>query len=120
MKTTQRELQVAFSPRVQPWWFRFIKWSVLIAVTARYRKRRWFPYVSTAALMGGLSLHLFYRWKTQGWTRPALLHQLARQRLGDRSLLPVLHTWLQCLAQQTVHWIRHEEEYVLRRIVVRV
>jgi hypothetical protein len=36
MKTAQRELQVAFSPRAQPWWFRLIKWGILIAVTARY------------------------------------------------------------------------------------
>jgi hypothetical protein len=67
MNTIQRELQVAFSPRAQPWWFRFIKWSVLIVATARYRKRRWFPYVSAVAVLVGISLHLFYRWKTQGW-----------------------------------------------------
>jgi hypothetical protein len=69
MDTIKRELRVAFSPRAQPWWFRLIKWSVLIAVTARYRKRRWFPYVTGVALIGGISLHLFYRWKTQGWQR---------------------------------------------------
>ena len=69
MNAVQRELQVAFSPRAQPWWFRLIKWSVLIVVTARYRQRWWFPYVVVFASTGGISLHLFYRWKTQGWTR---------------------------------------------------
>ena len=69
MNAVQRELQVAFSPRAQPWWFRLIKWSVLIVVTARYRQRWWFPYVVVFALIGSVSLHLFYRWKTQGWTR---------------------------------------------------
>jgi len=69
MNTVQRELQVAFSPRTQPWWFRLIKWSVLIVITARYRKRSWFRYAVGFAFMGGISLHLFYRWKTQGWTR---------------------------------------------------
>ena len=69
MDTIKRELRVAFSPRAQPWWFRLIKWSVFIAVTARYRKRWWFRYVSGFALIGGISLHLFYRWKTQGWQR---------------------------------------------------
>ena len=70
MNTIQREVQVAFSPRAQPWWFRLIKWSVLIAVTARYRRRAWFPYVVVLAFTGSIVLHLFYRWKTQGWTRP--------------------------------------------------
>ena len=69
MKTVQRELQVAFSPRAQPWWFRVIKWSIFITITARYRRRSWFPYVAGIALIGGISLHFFYRWKTQGWTR---------------------------------------------------
>ena len=69
MDILQRELRVAFSPRAQPWWFRFIKWSVFIVATVRYRKRWWFRYVIGAGMIGGISLHLFYRWKTQGWKR---------------------------------------------------
>jgi hypothetical protein len=69
MKTIQRELQVAFSPRAQPWWFRVIKWSLFIGATARYRKRSWFPYALGVALIVALSVHFFYRSKTQGWTR---------------------------------------------------
>ena len=68
MNAVQRELQVAFSPHAQPCWFRLIKWSVLIVVTARYRQRWCFPYLVVFALSGGISVHLFYRWKTQGWT----------------------------------------------------
>jgi hypothetical protein len=70
MQTIRRELRVAFSPRAQPWWFRLIKWSVLIAAIARYGKRWWFRYVMGGALVVALSLHFFYRWKTQGWQRP--------------------------------------------------
>ena len=70
MKTIQRELQVAFSPRVQPWWFRVIKWSVIITAIVRYRQRRWFPYTVGGTLLAALSLHFFYRSKTQGWQRP--------------------------------------------------
>ena len=70
MKTMQRELQVAFSPRVQPWWFRVIKWSVIITAIVRYRQRRWFPYTVGGTLLVALSLHFFYRYKTQGWQRP--------------------------------------------------
>jgi hypothetical protein len=70
MKTIERELQVAFSPRAQPVWFRLIKWSVFIGITARYRQRSWFPYVAGSGLLSGLALHLFYRKKTEHWTRP--------------------------------------------------
>lgn len=69
MQTIQQELRVAFSPRAQPWWFRLIKWSVLVVVVARYRQRPWFPYAAGLALLSGIALHLFYRWKTQGWQR---------------------------------------------------
>jgi hypothetical protein len=69
MNILQREVQVAFSPRAQPHWFRLIKWSIIIVATARYRQRAWFPYVVSSTLIIALSLHFFYRWKTQGWTR---------------------------------------------------
>jgi hypothetical protein len=69
MKSIERELQVAFSPRAQPVWFRLIKWSIFIGITARYRQRPWFPYVAGFGLLGGLALHLFYRKKTENWTR---------------------------------------------------
>ena len=70
MQTVQRELRVAFSPRVQPWWFRLIKWSVIVAAVVRYRQRQWFPYVAGLTLLAALSVHFFYRVKTHGWQRP--------------------------------------------------
>jgi hypothetical protein len=69
MHTLRRELQVAFSPRAQPVWFRLIKWSLLIVTTLRYRQHAWFRYGIGFAVIGSASLHLFYRWKTQGWRR---------------------------------------------------
>jgi hypothetical protein len=69
MHTIQRELRVAFSPRAQPWWFRLIKWSLLILTTVRYRQRWWFRYSIGFAVIGSIALHLLYRWKTQGWQR---------------------------------------------------
>jgi hypothetical protein len=70
MNTLQREVRVALSPRAQPWWFRVIKWCIIITITARYRQRHWFPYAAGFALAGSITLHLFYRWKTHSWTRP--------------------------------------------------
>ena len=69
MNTLRREVQVAFSPNVQPMWFRLVKWGVILLVTARYRQRRWFPYAVSIALVLALSLHMGYRWKTHGWTQ---------------------------------------------------
>jgi hypothetical protein len=69
MKALKREVQVAFSPRAQPWWFRLLKWSLFTIMTVRYRERWWFRYLAGAALAGGIGLHLFYRWKTHGWRR---------------------------------------------------
>lgn len=69
MQLIRRELEVAFSLKAQPVWFRVIKWSGILLVTARYRRRWWFPYGVGAALAAALALHGFYRWKTQGWTR---------------------------------------------------
>ena len=69
MTLLQRELRVAFSSRAQPWWLRFIKWSFLLIIIARYRKHWWFGYAIGSALLGGLTLHMVYRWKTQGWRR---------------------------------------------------
>lgn len=69
METLKREVRVAFSPRAQPWWFRLLKWSIVIVTTARYRRRWWFRYLVGAALLGGITLHLFYRHKTQSWQR---------------------------------------------------
>lgn len=69
MNVIERELRVAFSPRAQPWWFRVIKWTLIIVVTARYRKRWWFGYVMGSVTLGAIALHMFYRWKTQGWRR---------------------------------------------------
>ena len=40
-----------------------------ITITARYRQRWWFRYGMGVAVIGGVALHLFYRWKTQGWQR---------------------------------------------------
>lgn len=44
MQLVRRELEVAFSLKAQPVWFRVFKWSGILLVTARYRRRWWFPY----------------------------------------------------------------------------
>ena len=66
----RRELRVAFSKKAQPPLFRVIKWIVFIAITAFIRRTRFFwPWVVGLPLLG-VAIHLIYRWKTRGWTRP--------------------------------------------------
>lgn len=64
------EARVALSRRVQPHWFRVVKWIVIVAVV-RYlwdRPSFWWWIGGTSAL--AISLHLLWRVKTRAWTRP--------------------------------------------------
>lgn len=66
----RRELAVAFSRRVQPLGLRIGKWIVLIGVAAWLWRTPYFWWWVLAFPCCGLLVHFFYRWKTQGWTRP--------------------------------------------------
>jgi hypothetical protein len=70
MHMLKREARVAFSLRAQPLWFRLAKWIVLLGLAQRARTQpmlwRWLLGMGVA----GLGLHMFYRAKTHGWTRP--------------------------------------------------
>lgn len=70
MKTLHRELSVAFSLKTQPLWMRALKWTVPIGVTLLLRDTRFFWWWILGLPALGVALHLFYRWKTAGWTRP--------------------------------------------------
>lgn len=66
----ERELRVAFSKQAQPAWFRVVKWTVFLGMCMRLRGTgRLRPWVLGMSI-AGLSVHLFYRWKTETWTRP--------------------------------------------------
>ncbi|MCU0783038.1 MAG: hypothetical protein MUF81_03130 [Verrucomicrobia bacterium] len=64
-----RELRVAFSRRAQPVWFRVVKWTCILVGAALIHDRRWFWWTLASLAAAGISLHLFYRWKTKSWTR---------------------------------------------------
>jgi len=65
-----RELRVAFSRRVQPWWVRVLKWTVLIGGAVALFPTNWFWAWVLGLPALGLIVHFFYRWKTHGWARP--------------------------------------------------
>lgn len=70
MNPIVREFRVACSRRVQPVWFRVVKWIVLIAVSWLLWSTPWFWWWICGGLALGLGVHFFYRWNTKAWTRP--------------------------------------------------
>jgi hypothetical protein len=66
----KRELRVAFSRHAQPVWFRVIKWAIFIGAAALWWRNPAFWYWVLAAFALGLTLHVFWRWKTKKWTQP--------------------------------------------------
>jgi hypothetical protein len=68
-KTTRREIEVAFSKHAQPIWFRIVKYLVLTCLIYFLWGTRLLWIILGSMLMIGLSLHLWYRYKTRGWTQ---------------------------------------------------
>jgi len=69
MNPITREFRVAFSRRAQPAWLRVTKWAVLIGVAILLRPTPYFWLWVGGVPALGLVVHLFFRWKTKGWTR---------------------------------------------------
>ncbi|HEY0550698.1 MAG TPA: hypothetical protein VGF13_13925 [Verrucomicrobiae bacterium] len=66
----RREMRVALSPKAQPVWFRVLKWGFFLPFMYWLWHTRWFWLVTACMVPACLGLHLFFRWKTTGWTRP--------------------------------------------------
>lgn len=68
-KAFKRELQVAFSKESQPVWFRIIKYIVLGCFTYIFwgTDTLWISLLTLFVF--GLSLHFWYRYKTNGWRK---------------------------------------------------
>ena len=68
-KSIQRELEVAFSKDAQPVWFRIVKYLLLggLAYFLWGTKLLWIILLVVFAV--GTSLHFWFRYKTQGWTK---------------------------------------------------
>ena len=68
-ETVSREFEVMFSKETQPIWFRVTKWMMFGGLAYLLRgKRMFWAWVLGVPLLG-LGMHLFYRWKTKGWTQ---------------------------------------------------
>jgi hypothetical protein len=60
---------VAFSRHAQPLWFRVLKYVVLGCFIYFFWKSAFFWWVLAIVLILGLLLHLWYRHKTEAWTK---------------------------------------------------
>ena len=69
MNPIARELRVALSRRVQPVWFRIVKWITLLIVSFLLWPTPYFWWWIGGGLTLGIPVHLIYRWKTKAWTR---------------------------------------------------
>lgn len=66
----RRELKVAFSKRAQPVWFRILKWLVFLTGCVVLYSTGYFWHWVLGLLLVGLVVHMVYRLKTRGWSRP--------------------------------------------------
>jgi uncharacterized membrane protein YadS len=66
----RREFRVAFSTKAQSIRFRAIKWIVIAVAAWLLWDWEWSAHLFIAAILLGFALHLFWRFKTKGWTQP--------------------------------------------------
>lgn len=65
----KRELEVAFSKKSQPLWFRLLKYLVLGVAIFFFWRSRTFWFILLGFFVLSIILHFWYRHKTQGWTK---------------------------------------------------
>ena len=68
-KTFKRELEVAFSKRSQPAWFRILKYIVLISLIYFLWGTKWLWILLAILFVLAMFLHFWYRYKTKEWTQ---------------------------------------------------
>ncbi|MEK6782615.1 MAG: hypothetical protein AABY93_12975 [Bacteroidota bacterium] len=65
----KREIEVAFSKHSQPVWFRILKYTLLGFVLYFFWGSQLLWTGLLIMFVFALSLHFWYRYKTQGWTK---------------------------------------------------
>ena len=69
-RTLQREARVALSRTAQSLRFRIVKWILTVAAIAWLWPSPYFWWIAGGAPSVSIGLHLFWRYKTKGWTQP--------------------------------------------------
>ena len=68
-KTIKREIEVAFSKRSQPVWFRVLKYIVLTLIVYFFWGTKLLWIILLILFVFSMLLHFWYRYKTHGWTK---------------------------------------------------
>jgi hypothetical protein len=68
-KILRREMEVAFSKKVQSPFFRFIKYAILGFLIFIFWDKKIFWWILGVTLLISLVVHFFVRYKTKGWTQ---------------------------------------------------
>lgn len=68
-KTIAREIEVALSKHSQPVWFRVVKYILIVAALYFLWNNPWLWIIFSVLFVFSLALHLWYRYKTKGWTQ---------------------------------------------------
>ena len=68
-KTIRREIEVAFSRHAQPAWFRVSKYILIIVLFYFFWGQAVFWIILLIMFGIGVILHIWYRHKTEGWTK---------------------------------------------------
>ncbi|MEJ0101576.1 MAG: hypothetical protein WDO19_03000 [Bacteroidota bacterium] len=86
-KTIQREIEVAFSKQAQPLWFRVVKWIVTAGIIYFFWNSKWLWVILIILFVLSLSIHFWFRYKTNGWTKSysKWKHETDRHKVNERS-----------------------------------
>ncbi|TGM95213.1 hypothetical protein [Leptospira yasudae] len=68
-KVVKREFEVAFSKHGQPFWFRIVKYCVMLILLYLIRDSEYLRLVLLSAFVISLTVHFWFRYKTKGWTQ---------------------------------------------------
>ena len=68
-KIVKREFQVAFSKDAQPVWFRILKYMIIGSLMYFFWNTLFLWIFMIVLFILGLGLHMWYRYKTEGWTK---------------------------------------------------
>ena len=70
MESIKRELRVIRNNNGSPVLQRIIKWAIFLSVARKLRGTRWFRAWAFGLPIMGIAVHMFYRHKTDAWTKP--------------------------------------------------
>ena len=79
----RRELEVAFSKRSQPVWFRIVKYIIIAILVYLLWGSHWFWIVFGILFVLSLMLHFWYRYKTDGWRKSYGMWKYHNSKRGE-------------------------------------